>query len=1208
MNLFARCALTGSLSLALLTACGGTPSSSPALVFPPASNPGQTPSVLPLVSIGPASANESTLTLAMPITLSSVSRSDVRVNVSVQDGSAQSGSDYSLRSDIVTILAGETSALAQITLVDDALPEETETLTVSIANPSNATLGQSVAQGRIEDNDEAQDDGDDEGGGDGGGGEPLTLQIDGAQITEGQIGETKMLRFRAALNRASAAAVSASFATRDGTATAGSDYQAQSGTLSFAPGQTEQFIAVALVGDETVEPDETLTVTLSAPVGATLTAASAMGTVQNDDVARSFSVDDAAASENASPLRFTVRLSQVSGLARTVRFATSNGTAMAGSDYTATSGTLTVPAGQVSATVDVTLLDDSAVEPTETLTLQLTANDDTLIADGSGSGTILDNDSAPPPPGPAANMDAQVLQDIPTFDRCDFLNREHCLFPWPNDWFTTADASTATGRRVNLNLLSMPRNSAGKPLEPTEWNRSDGFSPGQLILARVPGLDLKRTGGVPLTNLADGLRADQPILVLDLGPAGTFNPTAIPQRHLIWSELDANLSKFTACDSIKPLEAGLGLAGDGGVPGAEQFAAAATALREECAANPVPEDPTTDPGPALTIRPAVNFTPGHRYVVALRNLKNSAGATLTAPAAFRIYRDRAPTMLPMVEARRARFEELFSALDRAGVNRSELYLAWDFTVISDQDLTGRLVHIRNDALAKLGDSTPGDLVVQGNAPTISQVTISDRTGTENIAREVRGVITVPSYMDRPFGNAGSKFYYQPSAAGVYGDGLPDINPTTPTQQFDFLCRIPRRAFNGAETPAAATGATAQRPALYGHGLLGSKSEGSGQVGAIIQEVGMVYCATDWIGMASHDFDPADGPIDPVYRDPPFGDIANVATLLVDMSNFATLTDRLQQSMIHFTYLGRAMLHADGFCANPAFRVGEQCLIDRSALYYDGNSQGGIFGGTLTAISPDIRAATLGVPGMNYSTLLQRSVDFDQYAAFFYASYRASLDQQFVLSLIQMLWDRSDTNGYAHRLRAGNALPNTPEKRTMLHVAYGDHQVSMTSAEVEARTMGASLKCPAVVGGSSPQRGPAVRPGVHPAVTKESELFPLISFNRRHHDDEPYFGIPCIQSYPHAGNALIIWDSGPLVREDGSPRNDNNGGLSGVATPPIDNRPPRPELGYGADPHEYPRSTAASRQMKDALYRPNGGVTDTCGVGLPCVTRSFNPAP
>ena len=811
-----------------------------------------------------------------------------------------------------------------------------------------------------------------------------------------------------------------------------------------------------------------------------------------------------------------------------------------------------------------------------------------------------------PPPQKSETLDADVLADIPQFDYCDFLDSHYCQFPWPNDWFTTADATSETGRRVNLNILFMPRNSAEKPLDPAEWNRNDGFSPGQAILTRIENFDAAKTGAVSITNIADSYRADQPVVVIDAGPAKTPDPAFKPLRHLIWSEIDANISKFGPCDLTKPLDTVLALLQDAGVPAADALRAGAQQIHDACKALPIPEDPTVDPGPALIIRPAVNFTPGHRYIVALRHLKDSTGAAIEAPSAFKIYRDNYSTSLPMVEGRRAHLEDLFATLGKAGVARGDLYLAWDFTVVSDTNLYERVLHVRDDALHELGDDTPGDGILQGHSPAISAVTVADRPGTESIAREVRGVITVPSYLNLPYGPAGSKFYYAPGAGGLYGDGLPDRNPFTATQTFDFLCRIPRRAFNGAGTPASAGAGGAMRPALYGHGLLGSKGEGSGQVSAIIEQVGMIYCATDWIGMAGHEGTNLNG-VDTVYHDPPAGDVPNVLSLLIDMSNFATLADRVQQSLINFIYLGRAVMADDGFCSLPEFKVGGACLIDRSALYYDGNSQGGIIGGALSAVSPDFKAATLGVPGMNYSTLLQRSVDFDSYAAFFYASYRASLDQLFVISLIQMLWDRAENNGFAHHLRLDNPLPNTPPKRVMLHPAFGDHQVSMWTAEVMARTIGAKLHCPAVVRGSdSTQRGPALFPGVNPSVTAEAVAVPQISHNRRHPDDEPYYGIPCISAYPYTGNALVVWDSGPTVHADGTPRNDNGGDPSGVAPPPADNTPPRPTLGYGGDPHEFPRSTFESRQMKDSFYKPDGAVVDTCG-GKPCTTRGFDPA-
>ncbi|HEX4878811.1 MAG TPA: hypothetical protein VFV39_03120, partial [Limnobacter sp.] len=118
-------------------------------------------------------------------------------------------------------------------------------------------------------------------------------------------------------------------------------------------------------------------------------------------------------------------------------------------------------------------------------------------------------------------------------ERCDPIDPSYCLFPFPNNYFTTADGQTDTRMRVNLNLLAMPKNILGKPIDPTDWNRNDGFSPGQPILTRVPGLDLQKTGAVPITNIEASLQREQPIVLID---ALTL------KKQLIWAEMDANLT------------------------------------------------------------------------------------------------------------------------------------------------------------------------------------------------------------------------------------------------------------------------------------------------------------------------------------------------------------------------------------------------------------------------------------------------------------------------------------------------------------------------------------------------------------------------------------------------------------------------------------------------------------------------------------------
>jgi hypothetical protein len=322
--------------------------------------------------------------------------------------------------------------------------------------------------------------------------------------------------------------------------------------------------------------------------------------------------------------------------------------------------------------------------------------------------------------------------------------------------------------------------------------------------------------------------------------------------------------------------------------------------------------------------------------------------------------------------------------------------------------------------------------------------------------------------------------------------------------------------------------------LYGHGLLGSASEvTAGNVKAMANEHNFVFCATDWSGMSTQD-------------------LPNIATILGDLSNFSSLPDRAQQGFVNFLYLGRLLIHPLGFPNDPNFKYTKggvvQKVIDNRRLFYDGNSQGGIMGGSLAALAPDYNRAVLGVPAMNYSTLLRRSVDFDQYAVVLYQNYPNELERPLILSLMQMLWDRGEADGYAHHMTT-DPLANTPAHTVLMHMAFGDHQVANVATEVEARTIGAYI------------RQPALDPG-------------------RSSDVNPYFGIPAIPSYPFDGSALVVWDSG-------SP------------TPPANETPPR----TGADPHGHPRGTPAARSQKNQFLRLNGKVLDVCG-SKPCYANGY----
>ncbi len=633
---------------------------------------------------------------------------------------------------------------------------------------------------------------------------------------------------------------------------------------------------------------------------------------------------------------------------------------------------------------------------------------------------------------------------------CDPIDPTQCLLPYPDDFFTVRDRSTPTGHRVAFPVAAMPRNAAGVPIDPTAFNRNDGFSPGTPVLLHVNGIDLARSKVAPITDIGASLAAGAPIVIVD---------TRTGKRVPYWAELDAN-----------------------------------------------------DPNPAeraLIIHTASAYRDGHRYIVALRNLVDSSGHVIPPNPVFQAYRDGTPTVTKAEQRRRPHMEAIMGTLQSMGVNRQTLYLAWDFTVASQQSLTGPMLHIRNDAFGKLGSGAPSFQVTGVTNYTTAQ--------DPRVARHVTGTFSVPSYLNQPGGPPGSRFNLGP-------DGLPS-QITGNIQTANFECNVPRSVVADGSSSTATV--YPGHPMLYGHGLLGGAGEVNDPVIENMATVGnFVVCGTDWLGLASQDV-PTD------------------ARILTDLSQFPILPDRGQQGMLDFLFLGRLMTSPGGFVSDPAFRAGSaHPVIDTSSsLSYYGNSQGGIQGGALTAVSQEFTRAVLGVPGMDYSLLLNRSVDFDPFGAILNGSYPDKLVQQIDLGLIQMLWDRSEADGYA-QFMTDKPLPGTPPHQVLLEQAFGDHQVANIATETEARTIGAEVHQPALAAGRSP-------------------------------DVVPFYGIQPITGPIGQGSALFVWDSG-------------------TPAPPLTNTPNR----AGADPHGVPRAQP-SVQQQGATFLLQGVVTNPCGAA-PCM--------
>jgi glucose/arabinose dehydrogenase len=191
--------------------------------------------------------------------------------------------------------------------------------------------------------------------------------------------------------------VSVQYATAPGTATAGLDYTAATGSVVFPAGTTSRTVSVPLVNDALDEDDETFLVNLTAPVGASVADPQAQGTITDDDPLPALTAVDCAALEGqtaATPCTFGVSLTPPSGRTVAVGYTTQNGTAVAGSDYTALSGTLSFAAGVTSGAVAVSVLGDAALEGNESFALALASPVNATLADGAGAGVIVDDDAA----------------------------------------------------------------------------------------------------------------------------------------------------------------------------------------------------------------------------------------------------------------------------------------------------------------------------------------------------------------------------------------------------------------------------------------------------------------------------------------------------------------------------------------------------------------------------------------------------------------------------------------------------------------------------------------------------------------------------------------------------------------------------------------------------------------------------------------------
>ncbi len=226
----------------------------------------------------------------------------------------------------------------------------------------------------------------------------LYPQVSILDITNTEPTVSGTMTFNVRLSAPSALPATVAYATSDGTATAGMDYQPTNGVLTFTPGITNRTITVILIPDLLSESNETLFVTLSGESNLELNKALGTGTISDNDGSPTVSVSDVTVSEGdagTSTATFLIRLSPASGKIVNVSYTTANNTALAGLDYEETYGSFSLAPGVTNRTVTVPIIGDLMPEPTKSFFLNIIGTGNAIISDGQGVGTIVDNDIAP---------------------------------------------------------------------------------------------------------------------------------------------------------------------------------------------------------------------------------------------------------------------------------------------------------------------------------------------------------------------------------------------------------------------------------------------------------------------------------------------------------------------------------------------------------------------------------------------------------------------------------------------------------------------------------------------------------------------------------------------------------------------------------------------------------------------------------------------
>ena len=431
----------------------------------------------------------------------------------------------------------------------------------------------------------------------------------------------------------------------------------------------------------------------------------------------------------------------------------------------------------------------------------------------------------------------------------------------------------------------------------------------------------------------------------------------------------------------------------------------------------------------LVVRPMLGLTPGSRVAVVITDSLHYADGSVPASSpAFAALRDGVPTNADSVESRREDFDAMFATVEAAGVPRASIVLAWEAVIASREAAQQPLPATIAAASEVLAAGAPSYTITSCKSDDMADVVAFGCTMPVGMDahtwRRVFGTVEFPNYLGAD------------GRIALDGDGTPVQNGTFTAE---FVVNIPQSLKAAAPGDAMLV--------EFGHGLLAEPADyidddanAHGQV-ELADEMGAIFVGTRWSGLSSTDLPTAAAIVSDANLMAPFHDL-----LVQGVTN--------QAMMVPFA---RDVLAADPLLATAD---GMGALIDPTKVGYTGISQGGIFGTTLMAVSPDVQTGVLHVPSSGYNHLLPFSPLFVQFQTILDISLPDLNEQQIFFALAQRMFDGGDPINYAEDLVTSPATP-LGAKNVLFQCSIGDTVAPWFGCDMLVRTAGVPELMPSV---------------------------------------------------------------------------------------------------------------------------------------------------